>query len=979
MAAQRKIGIPVWDAQEVGADTQVPAERQFLEAKRELVAESRRVVQAAPVAEELGGQGEISIVGRGTEKAKLVPAVSKSKSQIQILRQLVKRALRPLVPKLLREQRYRRVSFRRFVISHTASSFTESKPDLLLTAHLPEALLGSNVPAAFLALGPISAPTADAIEDFLAENPEDDDDQLVRRLDGRGDEVGAVLSDLRVRLDLCRLRRPDEVPTGSQILFDARSLQAPAFRLRGIGVFAMALLDAVRAAFANDEIVLLVDPLATALPDEIRGGLAQASFVHGRRLETFGLFVQPSPMTHDVAPLVPIFRSGVPSVAVVYDFIPAEHPTVYLPSPSSRLRYGTQLQALALYGKFLPISSSVEKSLHSWVRGSIGKSTVTWPAHLSQPRPLANHRHTGHGERIVIFGANEPRKNTLAALAGVEKATRGRKVMPRVIIFGMADHEDVARHWVGLAGLSNTDVTVAHHLSKDDRDDVVANASLVLVPSFAEGLSLPVIEALNSRTPVVASRIDVHEELLGDGSHLAHPARPGEWAKAIRIGLTRPAWVLEKQLKHFAGVRKESFESLLPQIVDNLQKSRSANAESPVEKNKQAKIFGALPSIGIATPWPMQKSGVADYSWETLAALSQISNITVYATSSVRKGSRWNVRSLHEAYDAQQGHDGFVSVLGNSHFHIPVLSLLRHSGGVALAHDSKMVELYAAVGGQAATQNLMRYGSISNAVTQSLDDQIRGNTYSNLGFGEIAEAASTVIFHSPGAAARVCEETGKTMQVLPFVPQRRPAGTEPLDIRRRVARQDLGFEEPAIHILSLGIIDPRTKLHDLILEACLWLRMWGYDIHLHFVGSDGGAPGIVRQMKEQSREAGHHWFHSTGFTTEARMRQYLTAADIMVQLRSGSVPMLSGPVADAAAFGTPVLASELLLEDTELPGFVQSVGSAVSPLTLAERLAAMITDRWSSKQLDEERLRYLSVRNSDEYAKALLELLQELA
>ncbi|MGC2289998.1 MAG: glycosyltransferase [Thermoplasmata archaeon] len=63
-------------------------------------------------------------------------------------------------------------------------------------------------------------------------------------------------------------------------------------------------------------------------------------------------------------------------------------------------------------------------------------------------------------------------------------------------------------------------------------------ADVVLVPSRAEGFGVPVIEALNSMTPVVASNIDVFREILGDAyPFLEDPDDVSAWVAA-----TRQAW-----------------------------------------------------------------------------------------------------------------------------------------------------------------------------------------------------------------------------------------------------------------------------------------------------------------------------------------------------------------------------------------------------------------------------------------------------
>jgi len=65
----------------------------------------------------------------------------------------------------------------------------------------------------------------------------------------------------------------------------------------------------------------------------------------------------------------------------------------------------------------------------------------------------------------------------------------------------------------------------------------------VVVPSLAEGFSLPLIEALACDAPVLASAIAVHREVAGDFATLLDPGRSEAWCEALEddAGLPRPS------------------------------------------------------------------------------------------------------------------------------------------------------------------------------------------------------------------------------------------------------------------------------------------------------------------------------------------------------------------------------------------------------------------------------------------------------
>jgi glycosyltransferase involved in cell wall biosynthesis len=151
------------------------------------------------------------------------------------------------------------------------------------------------------------------------------------------------------------------------------------------------------------------------------------------------------------------------------------------------------------------------------------------PDFLEPPAPL-------HAKRpyFICVGTIEARKNLAFLLAlwrRLEERLGDRT--PRLVLVGR-------RGWENEAVIDHLDRSkavrrlVLEVCDLRDRDlaRLVAGAAALISPSFAEGFDLPVLEALALRTPVIASRIPVHEELAGCAT-LVDPVDGPAWLTAI--------------------------------------------------------------------------------------------------------------------------------------------------------------------------------------------------------------------------------------------------------------------------------------------------------------------------------------------------------------------------------------------------------------------------------------------------------------
>lgn len=821
-------------------------------------------------------------------------------------------------------------------------------------------------------LQPLTADSSAAAQEWLDAGPYDSDHLLNLRTDNHGDEIGRLAAALRLRLKLAHIDTQVQA-RGNLILFDARSLQTAAFGARGIGRFALAALQSARASATDAELVLLIDPALEQLPLSLAGDCRQIVRVDAAHAANFSLLIQPSPMTASPEPLLALLGSSAHKVAVVFDFIPMHYPTIYLNNLAARAEYAAGLDALRKFDEFVCISHLVQQELGSWIgaaRTASVTSSVAWPRDVL-PAGESMSTSAPRSGPIVVMTGDEPRKNTYGALAAIGAATAGGSETREVVVLGMAGQHTRVHHWSIAAAFRPGEARTLDRITDEQMHELLQTTELVVVSSFDEGLSLPLIEALRAGAPVVASDIPAHRELIGSGSYLAPPADIAAMARAIRRHRGKQA----TQRKELKALLRHEHQDLEARIAASIE-ARGGSVEH-VDTTPSVVEPAQRLSIGIGTPWLPQKSGVADFSAAVTAELAKLADVTVYTTSDaeVQGLKHANIDSvLARGHD----HDVFVCVVGNSHFHVPFIEALRTIDAVAVAHDTRMVEYYMAMRGQGGVEQVMLRGSVQRSLDPALDDQIDDmRLLQNAGFWEIAHQAQLLVVHSPSAAPRIEQETGITPRVLPFANQRVPEFAHITDELRAAARARLGFNSELKHIASFGYVDLRTKLTDVVVEAAAWVSQWGHQVSVHLVGA--ATADEVRLLTKRAQEAGIAEFEITGFVSEQAFRDYLLAVDLGVQLRVSPLLGVSGPLSDLAAFGTPSIASSGLAIDVGTPAYIDRLPDDVSSLIVAEAIEHRLLHSLDAELREHQRLEYLHAMSPARYAKNLLALLEEVA
>lgn len=269
-----------------------------------------------------------------------------------------------------------------------------------------------------------------------------------------------------------------------------------------------------------------------------------------------------------------------PCVAIVYDFVPF-HAELGAPRGSAFERLTLPL-AVRRSPALVAISHATKAELVRRFPGAAGKTRVVHPgadAAFSQdgrePGPVVR----AHGiERpyVLVTATLEPRKN----LARLIDAFAG---LPPDLT---RSHELVL---VGARGWRSNDVRerIAEHpdcvralgyVADDDLPALYRGATVFCYPSLQEGFGLPVLEALQCGTPVIASRLSSLPEVAGDAARYIDPHAVEDIRDALLQLLRDPSLRRELGARGPAQAAKFSWARSAAALLEILEAAGSEDA-----------------------------------------------------------------------------------------------------------------------------------------------------------------------------------------------------------------------------------------------------------------------------------------------------------------------------------------------------------------------------------------------------------------
>jgi glycosyltransferase involved in cell wall biosynthesis len=604
----------------------------------------------------------------------------------------------------------------------------------------------------------------------------------------------------------------------------------------------------------------------------------------------------------------------------LYDLIPLMHKKRYLRDPNMAAWYYRKLDGLKRAGLLLAISDSarreaidlLELAPAQVVNISSAADTIFRPRVLSpEARAALLARHGLRREFVMYTGGIDYRKNIeglIEAYAKLPGQLRRQYQLAVVCSIRPPDRSRLER-LAAKHGLSKDDVVLTGFVSDDDLVSLYNLATLFVFPSLHEGFGLPVLEAMACGAPVIGSNTSSIPEVIGRADAMFDPTDidaisasmvqvlrdPGRQAALREHGLSqasRFSWNASAQraIEAFEAHRRRCDMSSARVASPPARKPRLAFVSSPCPARSTIAASGTSLLPELARHFDIEPVVVREDARDP-----------ALKASFAQRSAEWFGAHAHTF-------DHIVYQFGESSFHTDMPELLERHPGVVVLEDFPPGCIASHAGTDKHPSNhycisLYRargYGALIEKKTQAGETPLMACLCNKA----VLDRATGVIVHPAHAAALANHWHGPGFadewRVLPLMCLQSDQGSA----NRPALRAELGFGVEDFVVCSFGI-PSGLQCSGQLVEA--WIdSTLAHDPHcqLVFIGD------IIQNrfgIALRERIAAHPRIRVTGHVSTALYRQYLTAADIAVQLGNGADGAASGAVSDCLSCGLPTI------------------------------------------------------------------------
>ena len=679
--------------------------------------------------------------------------------------------------------------------------------------------------------------------------------------------------------------------------------------------------------------------------------------------------------------------SRIATVVTLHDLIPLIFPEQYLGDPAVRAFYTGRLELIRHADGVLAVSrhtaeDAVEllgvspERVHVIHAGTSEHFAGMYTSAAAAWTHLSRHLKAVRPGFVLYVGYLEWRKNMEGLIAGFGRLPAALRAQHQLVIV-CAPKPGQAELLRGLAdrvGLGPDELVLTGRVSDFDLGALYRACALFVFPSFYEGFGLPMLEAMSCGAPVAASATTTGPEVLGDLEGTFEPHDPDSIAASLE-GILSSASVLDRlRDRSRRRVAEYTWRRVAEQSIAAYERAVAGVARRPARRVR----------IALLTPWPPERSRVADYNMRLADELGRRVEVDVivggpvdsYAPPPGRGVRLIEVREFERLADLLQ-HDRLIYFMGDAEFHRHVYELLRRRRGVVVLHDVRLTGFYRWYACVERPED--PESALAERIQAMYGDRLPTEAIQDMGAALDRQTALGIYMtrEVQGYAERCLVHSRFAREVLEF-------DRGPRDRQVPVSVLPFGLPDatgaprevtpPSPLIVSLGDAREVNGLATVI-GAFALLAAELPSARLVIAGHAGDPAECERWYRYANDHAPNAEIELAGQLSARRYAELLRTADLAVQLQPSGGGEAPTAVADCLATGLPTIATDLGWTSELPPGTADKVPPGVAPGQLKDRMSRLLTDNGTRSAISRAALEHADGCSFSKVADAYLHAL----
>ncbi|PMB27989.1 glycosyltransferase [Fischerella thermalis] len=684
----------------------------------------------------------------------------------------------------------------------------------------------------------------------------------------------------------------------------------------------------------------------------------------------------PNPLMVNV--VLPTDLCNVTIFATVYDLIPLLMPDYYIAKWPDHIKaeYKRRIETLPNWAdKLIFISESAKKDYEK-IAPRIANKSLAIPLAVDHTkfRSYISPRDKSQEPYILFTGGFDPRKNMYAALEAFSYLVKDnyQEFSNLKFVVVCAYNEQEKRdyeHFAAKLGVLDK-LVLTGYVEDEELITLYRKASIFFFPSRYEGFGLPVLEALACGLPVVTTKVSSIPEVAGDLAYYCSPDDSKDMAIALKKALHDRANNQSRQQDYIRHAKEFTWSKTAANYFRLF-------TNTLFDVNTSGKLH--FYKIAYVSPWPPQRSGIANYSYEIVRHLKEYADITLYVDNEQEcridtlELPIKNISALPKDIDK---YDCIVYHIGNNtKFHKEIYRMAWQYPGIVVLHELNIHPFLADAFLNTKDEHLyadaLREGYGEQGAS-SYDDvkskRINPDVWEFPLSHALAKRSLATIVHSHWVKEQLQEI--ENVFVIPLGSIEKSNIT--VSNTDRLLKERLGISDQNFVIATFGFVNKLKRVPE-VLQAIKILLERGYPIQF-IIGGELIDPSLMIEEKINSLGISENVI-VTGYLNDEDYEGLLKLSDIVINLRYPSLGESSAALMTALGYGKTCIVSNYQ-QFTELPNSVcwkVDIGDLEVPLLVAY-LEELMRNPAARKQLGKNAAFFTANYSSYEIAGKLYSL-----